>query len=121
MLSGGGKKALKKRRFSDIRRNFFESMKVNAVDLAFQHGLVGMRVRVYWPNEKDWFKGRISKFREVPMRGEDGVNQKHRINYDDGAPLPPGSSPLPDALSSTHAGCGGSTLTFTLPGVVAGR
>ena len=80
----GSKGAQRTRRFSEVRRNFFASMEVNSVELAYNQGLVGLRVRVFWPREEDWFQGRITKFKDVPRRGESGTNPKHRIVYEDG-------------------------------------
>jgi len=40
------------------------------------HGLVGHRIEVYWPKEKQWYAGCIVSY--------DARQEKHRVMYDDG-------------------------------------
>eukprot|EP00949_MAST-11_sp_MAST-11-sp1_P000737 g737.t1 len=43
---------------------------------SWEHGLVGLRVRVYWPAEGEWFEATVAKYHVK--------KNKHRIEYDDG-------------------------------------
>ncbi|DBA02343.1 TPA: hypothetical protein N0F65_007162 [Lagenidium giganteum] len=45
-------------------------------EMAFERSLLMLRCRVYWPMERRWFDGRITRFNRVKC--------KHRIEYDDG-------------------------------------
>ena len=54
---------------------------VHAVCEACANNIVGEQVEVYWPEDKTWYEGQITKYR-APSDGR--PNPKHLISYDDG-------------------------------------